>query len=139
MSDTKLLNSSDITFVRVYREDYFEALDFAKTNKRIQARLEGLSGAGDVNLQADYYLSTDGLSGFWIYKGELGGVFSQAKGRGKSIVRAAILNCAYKLDCFAYLEDFYKTCGFVTYRREDNWTEGGPDVCFMSYAGRLER
>ena len=36
------------------------------------------------------------------------------------------------LDCFdGFLPSYYEKFGFVEYKREANWTEGGPDVVYM--------
>lgn len=85
---------------------------------------------------ARYYLSDDHLSGFAIREdGELVGVFSLVKGRGDSIVAAAIENGAKYLDCFdGYLPRLYSRHGFTEVKREPNWTPGGPDVVYMVLA-----
>lgn len=83
---------------------------------------------------AHYYLGKDFRSGFVVRTtGELVGVFSLERGRGRAIMRDAIRAGATTLDCFdGYLVDFYKSHGFVEVDREPNWTPGGPDVVFMA-------
>lgn len=81
-------------------------------------------------------------SGFAVREdGELVYVFSQVRGRGDAIVRAAISAGADHLDCFdGYLPKLYARHGFVEHFREPNWTTGGPDVVYMSrpeYATRM--
>ena len=81
----------------------------------------------------NYYLSDDGNSGYAIDpSGYAGGLFSTVKGRGDMLVKSAIGNGARNLDCFdGYLPKLYARHGFVEYKREANWTPGGPDVVFM--------
>lgn len=69
--------------------------------------------------------------------GELTGLFSTYKGFGTQLVFMAILNGATNLDCFdGFLVDFYKSFGFEETKREKNWTEGQPDVVYMTYPTR---
>lgn len=79
------------------------------------------------------YLHPDGKSGFAVKPdGDLVSVFSTVKGRGDSIVQQALEEGATKLDAFdGYLPGFYKKHGFKEYKREANWTPGGPDVVYM--------
>ncbi|USH44658.1 acetyltransferase [Streptomyces phage BroPlease] len=83
---------------------------------------------------ARYYLTADGLSGFGVAAhGDLIGLFSRVKGRGASLVQAAIDRGAVSLDCFdGFLPDYYAGFGFQETERVANWTPGGPDVVFMS-------
>jgi hypothetical protein len=80
-----------------------------------------------------YFLSFDLLSGYMVDNtGELTGVFSTRKGRGKQIINDAIVNGACHLDCFdGFLPSFYKQFGFKEVNRVANWTAGEPDVVFM--------
>lgn len=84
---------------------------------------------------AQFYLSTDELSGYRLDKGELTAVFSFTGGRGKALVRDAIKNGATHLDHFqGYLSKFYSELGFDLVRTEKhyNWASDNtlPDVLF---------
>lgn len=84
---------------------------------------------------AQFYISTGGLSGYRIDRGELTAVFSLARGRGKELVRDAIKNGATHLDHFqGYLSKFYSELGFDLVRTEKhyNWASDNtlPDVLF---------
>lgn len=88
---------------------------------------------------ATYYLTRDSLSGYGVTAdGTLIGLFSLVRGRGASLMAAALADGARKLDCFdGFLPGFYGRFGFVETRREPNWlqaTKGdysAPDVVFM--------
>lgn len=78
------------------------------------------------------FLSGDLKSGYALNNGELISVFSLVKGRGISIVKHAITQGGYKLDCFdGYLVKLYYKCGFNEVKRELNWVKGEPDVVYM--------
>ena len=83
-----------------------------------------------------HYLSADRLSGYAVRtSGELVYVFSDVKGRGDAIVSSAVANGATHLDCFdGYLTTLYARHGFIDYKRESNWTPGGPDVVYMQFS-----
>lgn len=87
----------------------------------------------DSSSDVTYFLAEDTQSGYAVSDdGELTGVFSLPKGRGKDLVRAAVESGARRLDCFdGYLPKLYGQHGFVEVRREANWTQGEPDVVFM--------
>ena len=91
--------------------------------------------------RSTYRLSLDGRSGYVVRPdGELVYVFSLWTGRGDGLVKCAIRDGASHLDCFdGYLPEFYARHGFTEYRREANWTPGGPDVVFMATPERLAR
>jgi len=78
------------------------------------------------------YLSEDKQSGVMIAPdGDMGNVFS-LNHHGRDVVEFAIKNGAKKLDCFdGKLPKFYSEFGFKEYKREKNWTPGGPDVVYM--------
>lgn len=85
---------------------------------------------------ARYYVDMgEGITtGGFIVKpdGELVGVFSSIPGRGDALISAALNAGATHLDCFdGYLTEFYARHGFREYRREPNWTPGGPAVVYM--------
>lgn len=83
---------------------------------------------------ARYFLTADSQAGFGVTSdGTLIGLFSLVKGRGVSLVRAAIAHGAHLLDCFdGFLPTYYRGFGFVETERIPNWTPGQPDVVFMA-------
>ena len=87
----------------------------------------------DDNTRYYVQVHTYGWKGYAISDtGELTSLYSTYKGQGEELVLDAILNGATNLDCFdGYLTDFYSKLGFVEVFRQENWTEGGPDVVFM--------
>lgn len=94
----------------------------------------------DMDLEGKYlYLSNDKKSGYVLsIDGELTSVFSTVRGRGSAIITHAISKGAKKLDCFdGYLVDFYRSFGFVEYKRVPNWTEGEPSVIYMQLPNKL--
>ena len=113
-------------------DDYFHALNEARVaSERIR---DATTPPEDMPIDALYFLSFDGKSGYGVSpKGELIGLFSLAPGRGKVMVEDAIeLDGVQYLDCFdGFLPSYYEKFGFVEYKREANWTEGGPDVVYM--------
>lgn len=55
-------------------------------------------------------------------------------GYGSALAESAVENGAQVLDCFdGFLPAFYERFGFREYRRDANWTPGGPDVVFMAH------
>lgn len=82
------------------------------------------------------FLSPDKKSGYAIKPdGELVSVFSSAKGRGDQITKEAVEQGASKLDAFDVnqkLPELYGKHGFKEFKREPNWTPGGPDVTYMA-------
>lgn len=88
-----------------------------------------------------YFHWSDGVShaGFAIRAdGELVYVFSTARGMGDALVKAAIARGATHLDCFdGYLVSLYSRNGFQRVTSLPNWTEGEPDVVFMSLPGEM--
>jgi hypothetical protein len=81
----------------------------------------------------DYYLDYENQCGFAVsFNGTLTNVFSLVRGKGDYIMVNAKKAGATNLDCFdGYLTSFYKRHGFEVVRREQNWTPGEPDVCYM--------
>lgn len=114
------------------RGDYLAALEAARQESPRIA--ESTTAPKDMPRDAWYRLSPDGKSGFGVtFNHELIGLFSLVPGRGKDMVEEAIgLDHVEYLDCFdGFLPSYYEQFGFVEYKREANWTEGGPDVVYM--------
>lgn len=113
-------------------EQYIGALATARLqSERIR---EATSPAHEMPESAFYLLTNDGLSGYGVtVDDELIGLFSLVPGRGTDLVNDAIkMDGVTSLDCFdGFLPSFYERFGFKEYKREANWTEGGPDVVFM--------
>jgi hypothetical protein len=117
----------------VRHSTYLAALEAAQAeSERVR---EATTPAKDMpTLFVEYFLAKDRKSGYGVkFDGELIGVFSLVKGRGKDLIKEAVeIDGATKLDCFdGFLPEFYKQFGFEEYKREPNWTEGGPDVVYM--------
>lgn len=75
------------------------------------------------------------IGGVVVLDGELCCLWSQRKGVGALLVRHALIEGAYHLNCFdGGLVTYYQSLGFIEYKREDNWEAGGPDVVFMRHA-----
>lgn len=79
------------------------------------------------------FLSPDKASGYAVKPdGDVVSVFSTVKGRGDHLVQHALTNGGNKLDAFdGHLPTLYAKHGFQEYKREKNWTPGGPDVVYM--------
>jgi hypothetical protein len=116
----------------VRKAEFDRALTEAReTSERIR---KATSSPEEMPTDALYVLAEDRMSGYGVTQdGELIGVFSLIPGRGAQMISEAIMyEEASKLDCFdGFLPGFYARFGFVEYRREANWTEGGPDVVYM--------
>ncbi|MFF7800230.1 hypothetical protein [Streptomyces olivaceus] len=113
--------------------EYTAALDWARHSSERIAR--ATSAPAEMPREARYYLTSDFQSGFGVAKdGTLIGLFTLVKGRGTDMVWTAVLHKgALKLDCFdGFLTDYYKQFGFMETERVPNWTQGEPDVVFMS-------
>jgi len=93
-----------------------------------------------TNQHDRFMLTADGQSGFIVKNGgELIALFSTVKGRGHDLVQIAVQCGAEYLDCFdGFLPKLYAKHGFVTVKRELNWTLGGPDVVYMQIPSKLE-
>lgn len=77
------------------------------------------------------FLHEDGENGFLVDNGDLQNLFSTNR-KGSRSVLLAIEQGAKTLDCFdGFLPGYYSGFGFKEYKREANWTPGGPDVVFM--------
>lgn len=104
----------------------------ARENERIREATSEFTGAFRGTR---YFIWENGfqVAGYAIRAdGELVYVFSTARGLGSAIVADAIQRGATHLDCFdGYLPTFYAENGFIDYKREANWTPGGPDVVYM--------
>lgn len=125
------MDSSAMTWPSSYR-DFARALNGARRESELIK--EATTPPEDLPVNASYLLTQDGYSGYGVtYGGELIGLFSLVKGRGKRMVDEAVaLDGAQYLDCFdGFLPSYYEQFGFVEYKREANWTEGGPDVVYM--------
>jgi len=111
--------------------------------QRLSAAVRNATTPADKLFATEYYLSDDGLSGFALSAdgsgdSDLRGVFSLVKGRGDRLVSEAVFYGANTLDCFdGYLPTLYAKHGFVESVRQPNWTEGGPDVVYMTHVSAL--
>jgi len=88
--------------------------------------------------EMECWMTAQGDSGFAISPDhELVNVFSVVKGNGREAVALATsLRPFLHLNCYeGPLEVLYAQHGFVTQRREANWTAGKPDIVFMRYNG----
>jgi len=122
----------------VEKSVFDEALNAAR-EKSDRVR-EATSPVDELPPDGLYVLSRDWQSGYGVTKDdELIGLFSLAPGRGEAMVNEATgFDGATKLDCFdGFLPGFYARFGFVEYKREPNWTEGGPDVVYMKLDNEL--
>lgn len=120
-------------YVAVTYTEFSRALNQARTyNDLIR---EATSDPSDMPYTAQYYLSTDGLSGYGVtLAGTLIGLHSRVKGRGDELVTFAKADGAKLLDCFdGYLPKLYARNGFTEYDRKPNWEAGSPDVVYMRY------
>ena len=85
------------------------------------------------------YLSKDYQSGYAVTTdGELVGLFSLVRGRGKALILESILNGVTHLNCFdGVLTELYAIQGFVEVARKKNYIEGKPDVVYMKLGERV--
>jgi hypothetical protein len=105
-----------------------------------EAQLVKRGEPNGIDTERDYralncFLALDEASGYAISPtNELKFVFSLRKGCGADAVRDAIIHCnPLHLNCFdGKLREYYESFGFSVYQREKNWTEGEPDVVYMS-------
>ena len=117
-------------------------LEFKGALKLVQASNEQIKNAttpweeinDDIKFFSNFYLDYENQCGFAVsFKGELTSVFSLKKKQGDHIVRQAIKVGATHLDCFdGYLPTLYSRHGFKIARKEDNWTNGEPCICYMN-------
>lgn len=130
---------SDIKFKEV---DYFVFAHAYLTNwrecKMVRDNCHRPDSFGWHSKGNKYYMHSDYKSGFCITKeGELVLLHSTIKGRGRALVSLAVYHGALSLDCFeGYLPSLYREFGFVEYKREPNWIDGGPAVVYMQKWGR---
>jgi|GEM_PF-5721533 len=128
---------------RATHAEYLASLDASR-------RQRGDAGlcVADPDSGADLFLSADGLSGYALEGGNLGSVFSSAKGRLSGMIRDAKSRArragehALKIDCFEPLAVVYERHGFERCSTlafdwayaPAGWTKrhGEPDVVFMS-------
>lgn len=124
-----------LTFRKVSQPEFLQAFRAARlADRRIYNATSGTNEVEQATNKHDTFVLGDGgTCGFIVRNGgELIAVFSLVKGRGDSLVKAAIAMGAEYLDCFdGYLPKLYAKHGFVTVKRELNWTVGGPDVVYM--------
>lgn len=121
-----------VTYWPVEYSEY--AADLKAAREQSPRVKEATTPPEDMPTDALYILSEDGKSGYGVTSGkELIGLFSLIKGRGGEMMFDAInLDEVQYLDCFdGFLPSHYEQYGFVEYKREPNWTEGGPDVVYM--------
>ncbi len=127
-----------INYNLVSKEIFF--VEFARAWRTSEAIRANCCRIQDIDtFGVKFYLSEDGQSGYGVRSDvcqggifNLNSVFSLIKGRGRELVKSAIDNKANSLDCFdGFLVDFYKSLGFIEYKRSPNWIEGEADVVFM--------
>lgn len=109
-------------------------------SEKVKAATSTVKEIDDATNDHDrFMLTADGQSGFIVRNGgELIALFSTVKGRGNDLVQIAVQCGAEYLDCFdGYLPELYARHGFSCYKREANWTPGGPDVVFMHIPSEL--
>ena len=87
------------------------------------------------------FMSTDGNAGYALGgpdAGEIKWVWSLKRGYGRQAMEDAMRNGGHYLDCMdnGKLVGFYSTLGFQEWKREPNWTPGGPDVVWMDLPGK---
>ena len=136
-------------YKEVSKELFISYLRIAQDeNKLIAASTSPVVELVDDNASRTYYMRIDRVNGCNVYrlsgyaisngdlvsaKGELTSLYSTMKGQGKELHNSAIENGATHLDCFdGYLATFYGKAGFTIDSRVANWTQGEPDVLFMS-------
>ena len=72
------------------------------------------------------------IGGFIVLHGELKSLWCDMPGNGPALIRYAMSLGATKLSCFdGYLVGLYSQFGFKVVRREPNWVQGEPDLCYM--------
>ena len=114
---------------------YARALSAAwATRPEIAASLTDYRDPRSLPVGARPYIAPDDLSGFVVTAdGEIVGLWSATRGRGRDLVADAIAAGGSHLDCFdGYLPTLYAAHGFTETYREPNWTPGGPDVVWMA-------
>jgi hypothetical protein len=126
------------TFREAPPSAYLAALAGAQDQTKGPVTVADMLGeyTADSLATARCFLSTDGLTGFVVDGADLQGLFNVGPaGRGSLAVQHALRNGARTLDCFApFLPRYYARHGFIVDRLEANWTPGGPDVAYMTYA-----
>lgn len=72
------------------------------------------------------------VGGFIVLHGELKALWCDVPGKGSSMIPYAKHLGATKLSCFdGFLVGLYSQFGFEVVRREPNWVQGEPDLCYM--------
>ena len=124
------------TFQTVTPQEFAEFIEYLRNkDHRYRTNLSQLQYADyacylSLSRAAGYALSKE-RNGLGEYK--LANVFSTVTGTGAYAVNDAISRREKLwLSCFENLESFYSRFGFVVTAKEKNWTQGGPDVLFMS-------
>jgi hypothetical protein len=135
---------------KVTHNDFREAVNDAHSQTYVDGSGRTRLYSEQVFLQEDYsncvcILSRDRKSGVAVTdEGELVSLFSYSdKKRGKRLVRKAIRNGAFKLNCYdegGFLPNFYAKLGFKETAREqwnpeyapEVWNGDTPDVVWMT-------
>jgi hypothetical protein len=115
------------------KADYEEFVKMRdKTPEHLQQYLSHYTAEELMASGTRLFLSGDKQTGVGVATdGDLQNLFS-LNHHGSWGVREAIRQGATKLDCFeGKLPGFYSKFGFTEYKREKNWTPGGPDVVYM--------
>jgi len=129
-----------VVFCMVDARTFAHFFDVARvTSEQVRAATSVFDFYSDD--ETAYVLTTDARSGYAVRSdGELVYVFSTVKGRGDAIVEKAIYSGAVYLDCFdGYLVELYARHGFRKDAWVPNWTDGQPDVVYMSLPGYADR
>lgn len=133
----------DTFYRRVCRDDFLDTLAAAKRERGDHGLCVSEPAEG-----AALYISGDGQSGYALNGGDLGSVFSLAKGRLAGIIEDAMRRADaarepnLRIDCFEPLAAVYARHGFRRVSSlafdwqyaPDGWEprHGEPDVIFMS-------
>lgn len=131
-----------LTKIQSKAEQFFIAVNEAKINNPLISDMLSDYEISDYE-NFTVYLNEAQNAGFAIKPdGDLINLFNNSgiSGYGKILVNKAIELGAKKLDCFeGFLPDYYRKFGFITYKREKNWS-GNPDdngVQYMVLASKL--
>jgi len=141
------IKTAQVVFRQVPAEQFYAAIERAKTSPKVQRYLGFLSGYSlDDYRKMRTYLSTDEQTGYAITpENDLVSVFnaSPIRGAGAAAVEHALSQGAETLDAFeGFLTNLYTSKGFVEYKRvpfseemaPKEWDVsqfGKPDVVFM--------
>ena len=108
------------------------------SSKQVKVNVCSLVELANMDIDSAY-LSKDCQSGYAVTTdGELVGLFSLVRGRGKALILESILNGVTHLNCFdGVLTELYAIQGFVEVARKKNYIEGKPDVVYMKLGERV--